>query len=46
MGRFIVVEYDILAKTTWTAEDVDDSYINDIWKLYGIQRHITLDHGL
>ena len=33
----------ILAKTTWTLEDIADSHINDIWKLYSLLRHITLD---
>ena len=37
-----VLEY-ILAETSWTAEDVADSYIDDIWKLYGLPRHITSD---
>ena len=31
--RFTKVQHYIPAKTTWTAEDVADSYINDIWKL-------------
>ena len=39
--RFTKVQYHIPAKTTWTAEDVADSYINDIWKLYALPRHIT-----
>ena len=30
---FTKVQHYIPAKTTWTAEDVADSYINDIWKL-------------
>ena len=37
--QFTKVQHCILAKTTWTAEDVADSYINDIWKLYCLQRH-------
>ena len=44
--RFTKVQHYIPAKTTWTAEDVADSYINDIWKLYGLPRHITSDRGL
>ena len=43
--RFTKVQYYIPAKTTWTAEDVADSYINDICKLYGLPRHITSDCG-
>ena len=41
--RFTKVQHYIPAKTTWTAEDVANSYINDIWKLYGLPRHITSD---
>ena len=44
--RFTTVQHYMPAKTTWTAEDVADSYVNDIWKLYGLRRHITSDHGL
>ena len=29
-GRFIPVQYYISRKTTWTAGDVADSYVNDI----------------
>ena len=39
--RCTKVQHYIPAKTTWTAEDVADAYINDIWKLYGLPRHIT-----
>ena len=45
IDRFTKVQHYIPAKTTWTAEDVADSYINDIWKLYGLPRHITSDRG-
>ena len=44
--RFTKVQHYIPTKTTWTAEDVADSYINDIWKLYGLPRHITLHRSL
>ena len=37
--RFTKVQNYISAKTTWIAEDIADSYINDIWKLYGLPRH-------
>ena len=43
--RFIKVQHYITAKTTWTAGDVANSYINDIWKLHGLLRHITSDRG-
>ena len=43
--QFTKVQHYIPAKTTWTAEDVSDSYINDIWKLCGLPRHITSQRG-
>ena len=43
--QFTKVQHYIPAKTTRTAEDMANSYINDIWKLYGLPRHITLDRG-
>ena len=43
---FTKVQHYILAKTTGTAEDVADSHINNIWKLYDQQRYITLDSSL
>ena len=43
MDQFTKVQHYIPAKTTWTAEEVTDSYINDIWKLYCLRRHITWD---
>ena len=46
MDQFTKVQHYIPAKTTWTAEDLADSNINDIWKLYGLLRHITSDRGL
>ena len=42
---FIKVQYYIPAKTTWTAGDVADSYVKDIWKLYSLPIHITSDRG-
>jgi len=44
-GRFTKVQHYIPAKTTWTAANVADAYINDIWRLYGLPRHITSDCG-
>ena len=35
----------ILFKTTWTAKDIVNSYINDIWKLYALLKHLTSDRG-
>ena len=43
--RFSEVQHYIPAKTTWTAEDVADSYINDMWKQYCLPRHITSNRG-
>ena len=45
-NQFTKVQHYIPAKTSWTAEDMADSYINDIWKLYGLPRHVTSDRGL
>ena len=39
------VQHYSSAKTTCTAEDVADSYINDIWKVYDLPRHMTLDRS-
>ena len=39
------VQHYIPAKTIWMAEDVDDAYINDMWKLYDLQKHTTSDRG-
>ena len=43
IDRFTNLQHYISAKTTWPAENVADSYINDIWKLHGLPRHITSD---
>ena len=40
IDRFTKVQHYIPAKTTWPAEDVVNSYTNNIWKLYGLLRHI------
>ena len=40
------VQHCILAKTTWTAEDMADSYVHNIWKLYSLPRHTTSDYRL
>ena len=44
--QFTAVEYYLPAKTTCTVQDVANSYINDIWKLYSLRRHIGSDQGL
>ena len=43
--QFTKVLHYIPVKTTWTAEEVANSYINDIWKLYSLLRHITLNQS-
>jgi len=43
--RFTKIQHYIPAKTTWTAEDVANIYITEIWRLYGLPRHITSDRG-
>src|SRR5207302_1946127 len=43
--RFPKVQHYLPAKTTWTAANVAAAYINDIWRLYGLPRHITSDRG-
>ena len=43
--RFTKVQHYIPGKTTWTAENVVNSYINDFWKLYGLPRYIASDRG-
>jgi len=43
--RFTKVQYYIPAKTTWTASDVAAIYINKIWRLYGLPKHIISDCG-
>ena len=42
---FTEVQHYIPAKTTCTAADVANVYINEIWSLYGLPRHITCDCG-
>ena len=37
------VEYYIAVKTTCTAENVADTYINDIWRLYEVPRYTSSD---
>ena len=43
--RFTKVQHYISGKTTWTAADIADVYINEIWRLYGLPKHITSDRG-
>ena len=44
-NRFTKVQHYVPAKATWTAANVADVYINKIWRLYGLRKHITSDHG-
>ena len=43
--RFTKVQHYVPAKTTWTAVDVANAYINEIWRLHRLLRHITSDRG-
>ena len=43
--RFTKIQHYIPAKTSWTAEDVANVYITEIWRLYGLPRHVTSDRG-
>ena len=43
--RFTKVQHYLPAKTSWTAADVAHAYINEIWRLHGVPRHITTDRG-
>ena len=42
---FTKIQHYIPARTTWTAEDVANVYITEIWRLYGLLRHIPSDRG-
>ena len=43
--RFTKMQCYIPARNTWTAEDVTNVYITDVWKHYGLPRAITSDRG-
>ena len=43
--RFTTVQHYIPAKITWTAANIADIHIIKIWRLYGLPKHITSDHG-
>ena len=43
--RFTKVQPYLPANTTWTAEDIPNACINEIWRLYGLPRHIISDRG-
>ena len=43
--RFTKAEHYLPAKTTCAAADVANAYINEIWRLHGLPRHITSDRG-
>ena len=42
---FTKVQHYIPARTTWTAADLTNVYIREIWRLYGLSIHITSDCG-
>ena len=44
--RFTKMQRYLPARTTWTAEDVANIYITDIWRHYGLPKAITSDRGL
>ena len=43
--RFTKVQYYILAKTSWSSEDVANAYLTEIRKLYRLPKHVTSDRG-
>ena len=43
--RLTKVQHYLPANPTWTAADVANSHINDIWLLHVLPRHITCDRG-
>ena len=43
--RFTKMQRYIPAKITWTAIDVANAYINEIWKHFGLPKAITSDRG-
>ena len=45
IDRFTKIQHYILAKTTWTVEDVANDYITEIWRLYGLPTNIPSDRG-
>ena len=43
--RFTKMQRYIPAKTTWTAEDIANVYITDVWRHYGLPWSVTSDRG-
>ena len=43
--RFTKAQHYVPPKTTWIAADVENAFINDIWRPHGLLRHITNDRG-
>ena len=43
--RFTKVQHCLAAKTTCIAADAANAYINEIWRLHRLPRHITSDRG-
>ena len=43
--RFTKLQHYLPVKTTCTGADVANTYINEIWLLHILPRHITFDRG-
>ena len=43
--QFTKVQHYIPAKTNYTTENVANSYINDMWNLSGLRKHVTSNRG-
>ena len=43
-NQFTKGQHHILSKTILTAEEVADAYLNNIWTIYNLWRHRTVDH--
>ena len=44
-NRVTKEQHYLPAKTRWTAADIANTYINEIWRLRGLPQHITSDRG-
>ena len=42
---FTKMQIYIPAKTTWTSEDIANTYLCEVWKLFGLPTHVTSDRG-
>ena len=43
--RFTKIHHYLPGKTTGMAVDIANAYINEIWRVHGLPRHITSDRG-